>query len=353
MKIRSIAIQKYAFALLLSLLAACEDVTAEVVRIEGLTMGSRWSVQIVGVRAGEAARLRAGMQAEFERVDAALSTYRLDSALSRFNDGPGDVWQPLSQELVDVLGAALLFASISDGAYDVTVGPLVDLWGFGPAPARNVSPTAADIAAARARVGWQQIEFDVVGRRARKPVDVRVDLSSLGKGYGVDQVAAWLEAQGIHNYLIDLSGKLRAAGRNARGKPWRIGVEVPGPDGAAGEVRVTQHMVELREGSIATAGDYRRYFQSGGRVYSHLIDPRTGYPVAHGATSATVRVRTCLEADAWATLLMVVPLEQALQIAQLHAVPALLFVRSNEGVASQITTDWLSKGTPWETWISA
>lgn len=309
------------------LLVACGASAPRATLLSGQTMGSAWTVKIAGDLPRDAQALQAGIQARFDEVDAALSTYRADSALSRFNAAPHGDWQTLEPELFAVLHYALQLAEISGGAYDVTVGPLVDLWGFGPDPARTTAPDAAAIDAARQRTGWQKVELDVAGTRARRPPGVRVDLSSLGKGRGVDHVAAWLESQGVHNYLIDLSGKLRAAGTNAHAEPWRVAVEKPEADDPTGQPNITDAIVALRDQSIATAGDYRQYFESGGRHYSHLIDPGTGAPIDHGTLSATALASDCMRADAWATVLTVMPPEAALHVAQQHGIPALLIVR--------------------------
>jgi thiamine biosynthesis lipoprotein len=281
-------------------------------------------VKIAGALPAPVAQLQAGAQARFEAVNQALSTYRPDSALGRFNADESGDWVPIDAELGAVLAYGLSLAQRSDGAYDVTVGPLVDLWGFGPAPARNRVPDDADIAAARARVDWHKVEVDATQTRARKQPGVRVDLSSLGKGRGVDRVAEYLDSAGAANYLIDLSGKLRARGHNAAGKPWRVAVEQPGADNAAG---ATPASVELRDASVASAGDYRRYFEVDGRHYSHIIDPHTGYPVTHATVSATAMGATCMEADALATVLMVMPPAAALQLADQARIPALLIGR--------------------------
>ena len=206
---------------------------------------------------------------------------------------------------------ALSLAQESGGAYDVTVGPLVNLWGFGPDPATRQVPGGAAIDAARARVGWRGVEVDLPNLRARKRPGIRVDLSSLGKGRGVDRVAEYLDERGVSNYLIDLSGKLRARGRNSHGAPWRVAVERPVADASSAAPAI----IELRDESVATAGDYRRFFESGGRHYSHIIDPRTGYPVAHSTVSATALAPDCMTADALATVMMVMAPAEALRLA--------------------------------------
>ena len=201
-------------------LAACAGQPAQhagETLISGQTMGSAWTVKLAGPLPASAEVLRAGAQARFDAVNLALSTYRADSALSRFNADDSGEWVDIDAELGEVLAYALSLAEASGGAYDVTVGPLVNLWGFGPDPATNQVPDAAAIEAARANVGWRGVVVDLENHRARKRPGMRVDLSSLGKGRGVDRVAEYLDAQGVTNYLIDLSGKLRARGRNARG----------------------------------------------------------------------------------------------------------------------------------------
>jgi len=305
--------------------------------LQGETMGSAWTVKVAGALPKSAAELQAGAQARFEAVNQALSTYRADSALSVFNDDVTGAWVDVDPELATVMDYALSLAQPSDGAYDITVGPLVNLWGFGPVASQHV-PDAAAIAAARVRVGWQKVEVDSAQHRARKAPGVRVDLSSLGKGRGVDRVAEYLDSAGITNYLIDLSGKLRARGHNAAGTAWRVAVERPGADNAAGADSVAS--VTLRDASIATAGDYRRYFERDGRHYSHIIDPHTGYPVTHSTVSATAMGATCMEADALATVLMVMPPGPALRLADAANTPALLIGRAGAGFQLTPSATW-------------
>jgi thiamine biosynthesis lipoprotein len=303
-------------------------------------MGSAWTVKIAGELPLDREQLQAGVQARFEAVNQALSTWRADSALSRFNDHSGEDWVEIDPELAQVLKYALSLAQLSDGAYDVTVGPLVNLWGFGPDPATYRVPDDAAIANARARVGWRKVEVDLARHRARKQAGVRIDLSSLGKGRGVDRVAEYLDAHSVTNYLIDLSGKLRARGRNAHGTAWQVAIEQPAPDDPSGAARTIPAVVALRDEAIATAGDYRRFFESGGRHYSHIIDPLTGAPVAHATLSATALGPTCMQADALATLLMVMEPAAALRVAAEQGVPALLIQRESKGFRLEHSATW-------------
>ena len=295
--------------------------------LAGQTMGSAWTVKVAGALPQPAEQLQAGIQSSFEAVNLALSTWRQDSALSRFNAVDSGEWVDVDPELATVMAYALDLAQASHGAYDITVAPLVDLWGFGPEPATHRVPPAQDIARARERVGWRKVEVDIARARARKQPGVRVDLSSLGKGRGVDHVADYLDRQGVSNYLIDLSGKLRARGRNSAGGAWLVAVERPVADVTSDTSMSAPEVVSLRDSSVATAGDYRRFFESNGRHYSHIIDPRSGEPVNHRTVSATALGLTCMEADAWATVLMVMPTEEALALADSRLLKALLITR--------------------------
>lgn len=324
-----------------ALLAGCATAPrAPELLLAGETMGSVWTVKVAGATPLSAAELRAGIQARFDVVDLALSTWREDSALSRFNAVDSGEWLDIDAELAEVMAYALELGEQSGGAYDVTIGPLVDLWGFGPVPPTHQRPDAAAIEQARARVGWRRVEVDVAARRARKDPGVRVDLSSLGKGRGVDRVAEYLDGVGVSNYLIDLSGKLRARGVNAAGRPWRIGVERPGPDAGTVAVDLAPDVIELRDESVATAGDYRKFFERDGRHYSHIIDPRTGEPVNHSTVSATALHAGCMEADALATVLMVMEPAGAIALAQRQNLRALLIGREGGGFAVWRSANW-------------
>ena len=311
--------------------------------LSGQTMGSAWTVKIAGELPASADELRAGVQARFEEVNIALSTYRADSALSRFNADDSGQWVDIDPELGEVLAYALELAELSGGAYDITVGPLVNLWGFGPDPSMRRVPDAAAIEAARARVGWNKVEVDASKRRARKAPGVRVDLSSLGKGRGVDRVAGYLDSRGVSNYLVDLSGKLRARGTNVHRESWRVAVEAPEPDVTSGRPRFEPELVVLRNESVATAGDYRRFFEIDGRHYSHIIDPRTGWPVAHSTISASAIAPGCMEADALATVFMAMAPADAIALANRRRLPVLLISRQDAHYLSTHAGTWATR----------
>lgn len=311
--------------------------------LSGETMGSAWTVKIAGTLPATAEGLRAGVQAQFDAVNLALSTYRADSALCRFNNDDSGEWVAIDPELGEVLAYALSLAEESGGAYDVTVGPLVNLWGFGPDPATRRVPDAGALEAARARVGWRKVEVDAAKRRARKSPGVRVDLSSLGKGRGVDRVAEYLDGQGVANYLIDLSGKLRARGANVRGEGWRVAVEPPVADATSARTPLRPAVIVLVNESVATAGDYRRFFDIDGKHYSHIIDPRTGWPVAHDTVSASAIAADCMQADALATVLMAMSPDVALALANRRRLRGLLISRDGAGYLERRTSAWTQR----------
>ena len=308
--------------------------------LSGQTMGSAWTVKIAGSLPATADELRAGVQARFDAVNLALSTYRADSALSRFNADDTGEWIAIDPELGEVLSYALGLAEESGGAFDVTVGPLVNLWGFGPDPATQRVPEVAALEAARARVGWRKVEVDAAKRHARKAPGVRVDLSSLGKGRGVDRVAEYLDGQGLANYLIDLSGKLRARGVNIHREPWRVAVESPTADATSTPAAFRPEVIALLNESVATAGDYRRFFEIDGRHYSHIIDPRTGWPVTHGTVSASAISVDCMQADALATVLIAMSPDDAIALADRRRLRALLISRDDAGFVAKRTGAW-------------
>ncbi len=313
-----------------SVLATCARPPA-LVTLRGPTMGTTWTVKLVVPAGASAQALQKGIQGEVDRVVAQMSTYEADSDLSRFNRAAAGTWQLLPADFFDVLSYALSLAKDTDGAYDPTVGPLVNLWGFGPGAHRHEVPAEADIAAARARVGWNSIELDPAHRRARQPGGVYVDLSSVAKGFGTDQIARYLGRSGVTSYLVDISGELRAHGRRPDGGDWQVGIEKPGAAvGAVVAADEVERVVTLREQSIATSGDYRHFFEDGGAFYSHHIDPRTGRPVEHRIASVTTIADDCMHADSIGTAMMVLGPEQGMEYARRHDLAVLMIVHDGE-----------------------
>lgn len=313
-------------AVLMLALAGCGP-REHTLTLAGPTMGTSWSVQLPRPPAGvDQAALYAGITAVLEEVNARMSTYQADSELSRFNAAESTDWFPVSDELVRLVDTALAVSTLSDGAFDVTVGPLVNLWGFGPEVQADELPAQAEIDAALVRVGWTLLHTRTEPPALRKDrPDVYVDLSAIAKGHGVDRVAAVLEAAGVRDYLAEIGGELRGRGVNAEGEPWRIAVERPDPGR-----RAVLRVVALTDQAMATSGDYRNFFELDGRRYSHSIDPATGRPVDHQLASVTVLAERCGEADAWATALLVLGPEQGRALADERGLAALFVERIGE-----------------------
>ncbi|MGY0618962.1 FAD:protein FMN transferase [Lysobacter sp. A378] len=311
--------------------------------LAGQTMGTTWAVTLQAEPGGLPA-LRRGIQAELDRVVAQMSTWEADSELSRFNNAVAGASVVLPPQLHEVVDAALELAAETQGAFDPTVGPLVNLWGFGPGNSRPGNdrqhpPAPKALAAARKRVGWRQLSVNADGT-ATQPGGVYVDLSGIAKGYGVDQVARFLLGQKVEAFLVEVGGELRGHGRKADGSDWRIAVERPAPDDTVDND--IQQVVALDGLAMATSGDYRRYFDDAGRRYSHTIDPRTGFPVTHGLASVTVLHENCMQADALATALTVLGPEQGWDYAQRHGLAVLLTWHEGNGFASRMTPAFAS-----------
>jgi thiamine biosynthesis lipoprotein len=314
---------------LLSIPAGDASPAPQIHSLSGETMGTTWTVKLVASSTHDLARLRDAIQQELDRVVSQMSTWSSESDLSRFNRAAAGSWHELPDEFFKVLECARAVASASDGAYDPTVGPLVNLWGFGPMgpergedERRGTPPSADAIRAARARSGWTRLELDASRRRAQQPGDLYVDLSSIAKGFGVDRVAERLRAEGVWSYLVEVGGELRGFGVKPDEQPWWVSLEHPVAGHPAANIIVALHGL-----SVATSGDYRRYFEDDGVRYSHTIDPRTGAPVAHRLASVTVLHADCMIADAQSTALTVLGLEDGYDYACRHHLAALFITR--------------------------
>ena len=312
-------------------LAGCGAET-EFHRFAGRTMGTEYVVTVSGGSDCNGA-LQGLVENELRSVNAQMSTWQPDSELSRFNRARAGGWVPVSADLAGVVAVAQDLASQSDGAFDVTVGPLVDLWGFG-ARARRGMPGPDEIAETATRVGYRFLEARLSPPGLRKLADgLRVDLSAIAKGHGVDRLAALLDGRGCTDYLIDIGGDLRVRGLNPRGLPWRIGVETPVP--AGGEQAGVY--LSLSAGAVATSGDYRNFRRIGAFRFSHVIDPRTGRPLGHDMASVTVLADTAALADGLATLINVLGPEDGLAFADRRGIAALVIVRRRGGLDRRYT----------------
>jgi len=297
--------------------------------LTGQTMGTSYSVKLVApvepLRLDETAT---NIRARLEELDERLSTFRETSEVSRFNADPGTDWFAVSAETVFILRQGIEVSALSGGAFDMTVGPLVDLWGFGPVGEPTRVPAQVEIDALLASTGYEllQIRASPPAVRRTRP-GVQIDLSAIAKGYAVDELTVVLDNAGVGAYLVEIGGEVRARGVKTDGTAWRIAVESP----VAG-TRLVQSVVRLRDVAIATSGDYRNFFEHDGKRYSHMIDPRTGRPIAHDLGAVSVISGSAMYADAWATALLVLGPERGLETARREGLAANLIIRTDEGV---------------------
>jgi thiamine biosynthesis lipoprotein len=305
-------------------------------RYGGTTMGTYY--QVTARCPGDVGTI---IQEELRAVNAEMSTYQPRSTLSLFNSAPVGAWFPVSPQLAEVVAAAGVLNRESGGAFDVTVGPLVNLWGFGPPEASGV-PDRQSIEATLERIGHRQLDLSFDPPRLRKRADLYVDLSAIAKGHGVDRVVLRLEEAGCDAMLVDVGGEVRGTGRSPSRRPWRIGVEVPDPGGEGG----IQRVISLADGALATSGDYRNFLEADGRRYSHTIDPRTGYPVEHGLASVTVLHASAMWADGYATLLNVLGPVDGMEFARVKGLAALFIIRTDAGFEERYTRELQSALVP-------
>ncbi|MBN24840.1 MAG: FAD:protein FMN transferase ApbE [Alteromonadaceae bacterium] len=317
----------FAFALLLT---SCTQAPSES-HLTGHTMGTTYNVKFVNSGDVNEQQLHDDIDAALVKVNALMSTYDPQSELSRFNQWHSDAPFALSPETLKVMREAKRLGKLSYGVLDVTVGPLVNLWGFGPDAKPDKRPSKQTIAEVQARTGLDKlILLDDSAKKSEN--DLYVDLSTIAKGYGVDVVAELLDAQGLHDYLVEVGGEMRVSGHKASGIEWRIAIEKP-----VSTERAVQEVISIGTNAIATSGDYRNYFEEEGVRYSHLIDPRTGAPVTHNLVAVTVVHPSSMTADGLATALIILGKDEALNVALQNDLAVLMITREN-GEFKEYTT---------------
>ena len=309
--------------------ARCEEPLFLVGPSQGTTYHIRLGQRLTE---GSAAELHSEIDALLAEIDRHMSTYHEDSDLARFNRSSSVEWIAVSPDLVTVVRAALAIYRQSAGTFDVTVAPLVNLWGFGPGGHPGRLPADDEIARARRAVGSDLVEVraDPPALRKRQP-DVRLDLNGIAPGYAVDCIGRLLEQHHVTNYLVELGGEIRTRGHTMDGRLWRVGIERPSalPSGV-------QLAIELGDGAVSTSGDYRHSFEHAGRRYSHIIDPRSGWPVPDSITSVSVVVEECMLADAWTKPLLVLGPEDGLRLAEERGLAAYFLVRGSHAADADL-----------------
>lgn len=276
------------------------------------------------------------VSASLDKIDRLMSTYKEDSEVSRFNALPSNQWLPISEPTYHVINAAVRYSAMSDGAFDITVGKLVNLWGFGPTINVNAIPDAKNIDRLRNKIGYTKLRMRPDPMEILKESDaIYIDLSAIAKGYAVDAVAVVLEQNALHNYMVEIGGEIRTSGHKQTGQPWSIGIESPVTD-----QRSVQKVLHLQQSAMATSGDYRNYFEHNGQRFSHTIDPRTGYPITHKLASVTVLAETCMDADALATLLTVLGPESGMEFAEKNNLAVFMIIKTNDGFTEKSSTSF-------------
>ena len=309
--------------LLVSLLLQGCDRKPEPVVLSGATMGTTWSVVLPsppGPITLDA--LHKAIEGELLRINQLMSTYQPDSELSQFNASTSTELVRLNAEILFVLDASISVSDASSGSYDVTLGTVIDLWGFGASDQHRAVPTEQQLQDASDATGYTRVVREAT--KISKPhAQMRIDLSSLAKGYAVDRIGLIVERAGLRDYLAEIGGEIRTRGNRAVGKPWRVGIETPSLEVAQG--------VAVTDASIASSGSYRNYREIEGKRVSHLIDGQTYRPISHRTVAATVLHRNTMLADAWATALMVVTPEKARALATQQGIDVQLTFKTDEG----------------------
>lgn len=316
-------------------LGACGKTEQASLRLQGESMGTTWHITLVLApdTKQDAKALRIGVEEILARIDAQMSNWRQDSEVSRFNQSQSTDWVPVSLDLVKVIEAAQQVSQLSNGVYDITVGPLVNLWGFGSAKKTETKPSEADIQNALAKVGYQKLstqEQPPALRKARP--DMYVDLASIAPGYAVDLIGQYFEQQGISHYMVELGGEVRTLGKSPRGDDWRIGIEKPVDLGHA-----VQQGMNLVNAGLSTSGDYRDFFMENGKRYSHTIDTSTGYTASHSLASVSVIAENTTLADAYSTMLMAMGEVKGKEFSEQHQLKAYFIWRTDQGFVTYAT----------------
>ncbi|EAR08422.1 FAD:protein FMN transferase [Reinekea blandensis] len=301
----------------------------DVQTFSGYAMGTSYSIKLVSTLS-EARGLQIGVEGVLSDINQRMSTYLPRSDLSRFAELPVGESLQVDEKTITVVQQALNVARETDGAFDPTIAPLVDLWGFGPTARQSALPSGDAIAAELENVGYQEVGIDASEQSLVKLADRTLDLSAIAKGYAVDQVAQYLEAKGYSDFLVEVGGEMRFSGQKPNGDAWRIAIEKPDP-----MERAPFRLLEMRGHAVATSGDYRNYIEVDGQRYSHTIDPETGYPIDHDLASVTVVMDSCMAADAYATAFNVMGRAQALQKAEALNIAVYIIYREADGFKTE------------------
>jgi len=320
-------------------ISACfpsNDSAKKEILLQGRTMGTTYNIKVVATPEHvESLKLHDKIETVLKQVNQEMSTYIPNSEISRFNQSNSGEIFDISNGFARVLKESIRLGELSNGKLDITVGPLVNLWGFGPEQRPEKIPSEKVLTNALARIGLKNLHLD--GNQLSKDIpDLYIDLSTTAKGYGVDMVAELIESNGIVNYLVEIGGEMRLKGFKHTGELWAIAIEKPILD-PSGEQRAVHQVIIPKDNAVATSGDYRIYFEADGQRFSHIIDPATGRPINHNLVSVTVIHPSSMTADGLSTTLMVMGVEQGMKFAVKNNLAALFISKSEDGFGEQFT----------------
>jgi thiamine biosynthesis lipoprotein len=316
------------FSMLFGLASLCEAQSEHL--IQGRTMGTTYHIKVVTNAAEGVKGLKGKIDQRLVEINQVFSTYIKDSEISRFNalDRVGEKFQ-VSDDFLQVMRVAREIHRLSEGAWDGTVNPLVDLWSFGPTRREPRMPSGDAIKALLSQIGFEHIQIVAPNFLVKHLATVTLDLNAIAKGYAVDEVSRLMGAKGFKNYLVEIGGEIYAAGLRPDGQRWRVGINRPQKEAAFNEV---YKVVPITNQAFATSGDYRNFFELDGVRYSHVIDPRSGFPVSNGVVSVSIIADTCTLADGLATAIMVMGAEKGIRLAdRLPNVEAFIVVENANG----------------------
>jgi len=331
--------------MLLALLFGCQPPLQDV-HFNGSTMGTTWSVSAHSLPENlDPGRLKNQLQQQLDQVNRLMSTYDPESEVSRFNRSASRDWFTLSQETFEVIELAQQVSDLTGGAFDITVGPLVELWGFGASARKEKLPSELQVAEQLAKVGYQKLELrqKPPAIRKRQP-QLQIDLSAVAKGYAVDLLADLLQRNGVINYLVEVGGELRVSGMRPDKTPWKIAIEKP-----LEGTREVEKIFPLTGTGLATSGNYRNFYIENGQRYVHTINPVNGRPIYHQLGSATVLDPACARADALATALMVLGEARGRQLVEAHHIAAYFLIHDKDAIIeyrSPVFQEFLDKARP-------
>lgn len=309
---------------------------AQPITIAGTVMGTSYHIKLIPLKEHSVDKevLAGKISQRLATVDNEMSTYKEDSDISRFNRSSGGEWVPISTETMVVVKTAQEISEISQGAFDITVGKIVNLWGFGPTLSIDAIPDAKDIKRFLSQSGYHKLELRHTPPSIRKSDSATfLDLSAIAKGYAVDAIASLIIENNIENFLVEIGGEIVTHGHKNEQQPWVIGIESP-----VAEQRSIRKRLLLQDAAMATSGDYRNFFEHNGVRYSHTIDPSTGYPVSHNLVSVTVIDRSCMRADALATAIMVMGPDKGMRFAEQQQLAIFMLVKQNETYIEKYST---------------